>query len=137
MKRILFFVLLIFPRLCFSQESLVEEAFVSQMIFFNEHDVEGMTNGVSDDMVYYYVMADSLVEEIRGKDAFRKAMTEYFESTPNVQSKIISSFQSGEMISFEEEVSWGEEGNRKSARSLGVYQIKQGAIYRAWYFIPE
>ena len=61
-------------------------------------------------------------------------MTGYFSHYENVKSTIQSTTISGNKISFEENVSWPEEDVIQEQSALGVYEIKNGKITRAWYF---
>lgn len=105
-----------------------------QVQAFNDHHVDGLTAGLHSDFVWYGITSDALLEEVRGVDKFGENMRSYFESYPDVNSKIISFTISGNRIAFEEQASWTMKGESKSQKSMGVYEFKDGLIYRVWYF---
>ncbi|MCB0480985.1 MAG: nuclear transport factor 2 family protein [Flavobacteriales bacterium] len=122
------------PAFGFGQRSVIEQVLNEQVEAFNQHDVARMAQNVSDDFVWYSVMSDSVTIESSGRAAFTKAMTGYFSHYENVKSTIQSTTISGNKISFEENVSWPEEDVIQEQSALGVYEIKNGKITRAWYF---
>ncbi len=106
-----------------------------QVKAFNAADIEKMGQNVTDDFVYAYIDANSLIKQSEGRDAFVSDMRGYFENVKEVKSEILNYTVVGNTISFKEEVSWQGENGRLSAESMGVYQVQDGKISRAWYFI--
>jgi len=106
-----------------------------QVKAFNEANLEKLGANVTEDFIYAYIDANALIKQSVGRDAFVSDMRGYFENVKEVKSEILNYTISGNTISFNEEVSWTGEKGRLSQRSMGVYQMKQGKISRAWYFI--
>ena len=56
------------------------------------------------------------------------------ESSFNFEQELYTNLTKINKISFEENVSWPEEDVIQEQSALGVYEIKNGKITRAWYF---
>ncbi len=107
----------------------------NQIKAFNQSNVEELVNNVSDDFKFYYITSNELLLEVDGKEQFRKSMNEYFKDGFKVTSKITDHSVLGNRISFKEEVSYkNAKGNLVSSFALGIYEIKNNKITRAWYF---
>lgn len=118
-----------------SQNDTILNVLKSQVEAFNSQDVDKLVANVSDDIKYFYITPDQLLQEVEGKENFRKSMQAYFDSGIKVFSKIEDYVIEGNRISFKEVVSYtNKKGKKVSASSLGVYQIVNGKITRTWYF---
>ena len=95
-----------------------------------------MTFNVTNDFKYFYFMNDQLMLQTDGKKAFAETMTMYFNSIGKPVSRIESITPVGNKVSFKEVVQYqNKEGKAMSSEALGVYEIKEGKIHRAWYFV--
>lgn len=107
-----------------------------QVVAFNKGDVERLVNNVSEDFKWYSLTSDTLIIEVTGKHNFKKSMENYFRSGRKVTSTIDSYSIDGDRISFREVVSHkNKSGEKVSSSAMGIYEIKEGKITRAWYFI--
>lgn len=108
----------------------------AQFDAYNQRDIERMVNNVSGDFKWYSLTADKLLVETSGKISFKKSMQDYYQSRPQKIHSIIESYTiDGNRISFKEVVSHqNKEGKKVSSSAMGIYEFKEGKIYRAWYF---
>ena len=71
-----------------------------------------------------------------GKENFKASMEGYFKSGKSVFSSIDGYAIDGNRISFKEVVRHKDKsGKTVSSSAMGIYEIREGNIYRAWYFI--
>lgn len=101
---------------------------------FNRHDVNALVERVSPDFVWYNVDSDETSVEVKGRDALRESLTKYFKSTAAVRSEVDSVTATGPFVSFRERVFWTNAKGEQSQQALGVYEIRDGLITRAWYY---
>jgi hypothetical protein len=103
---------------------------------FNEGDVDRLTANVTEDFKWFSLTADTLLLEVAGKENFRQSMAYYFSAGRKSVSTIEQYAVDGERISFREVVSHqNKAGETVSSSAMGIYQIQNGKISRAWYFI--
>ncbi len=109
---------------------------IQQVQHFNNQDVIRMTANVTMDFKYYYFMEDKLMLQTDGKKEFAETMTSYFNSIGKPQSNIESITSVGNKVSFKEVVEYlNKNGEKATSTALGVYEIKDNLIHRAWYFV--
>jgi hypothetical protein len=118
-----------------AQDKEVLKTFNKQIEAFNQGDVQALTENVHQDFKWYYISSDTLMLEVSGKENFRKSMESYFQSIPSVQSEIESYTIDGNKISFREIARWKSKSGEKSQSAMGIYEIRENKIYRAWYFL--
>jgi len=109
-----------------------------QVDAFNKQNINRLVENVSDDFIWYSLTSDELLIETKGKEAFRQSMNSYYQLRKAGQShSTIESYSiQGKRISFNERVSHlDKNGKIQSASATGIYQIENGKITRAWYFI--
>ncbi|CAD5262741.1 MULTISPECIES: nuclear transport factor 2 family protein [unclassified Imperialibacter] len=110
--------------------------FNDQVAAFNDGDVDRLTANVTDDFKWFSLTADTLLLEVEGKENFRQSMKYYFSTGKKSVSAIEQYVIDGERISFREVVSHkNKAGETVSSSAMGIYQIQNGKICRAWYFI--
>ena len=102
---------------------------------FNAHDPAAVVSHYAPAIKWYGVTADGQSLDGDGAENVRAWLVGYFTSTPGVRSEIESVLQVGPHVAFREYVTWtGKDGRPRAQRSLGIYEIKDGAIHRAWYY---
>ncbi len=104
---------------------------------FNDHDVDAMLAGVTDDIGWYYVQDAAVTVEAEGKQALRKGMTGYFKAIPSARSAFEESMVSGAYVTVRERASWRQQEQDLSQSSLAVYQVRDGLVARVWYYPVE
>lgn len=119
-----------------SSEALIK-LLQDQFDAYNQRDIDRLVNNVTDDFKWYSLTAEELLIETSGKVNFKKSMQKYYDSRPqNIHSVIESYTLNGNRISFKEVVSsQTKDGTTKSSSAMGIYEFKNGKIYRAWYFV--
>ncbi len=133
---VLFFLFIGMNFLIAQEEQQILKIFNSQIVAFNNQDIDKLVGNVSKDFKYYYITSDELVLEAEGKEKFRQSMKAYFSSGRKVLSEIESYEIVGNKISFKETVSHlNNKGKRVYSSAIGAYEIKDGKITRSWYFI--
>ena len=101
---------------------------------FNNHDADAMAALVDEDIAWFSIAGDSVLVEVRGREALRSGMEGYFASVPSVRSEVEEVVTTGAFVAFRERVFWeGADGERTRA-ALGVYEVRDGLIVRAWYY---
>ena len=101
---------------------------------FNAHNIPALAERVSPDFVWFNVTSDRATVEVKGRDALRKNLGNYFEHTPTVRSEIDGVASAGAYVSFRERATWNTLLGQKSQTSLEIYEVKEGLITRAWYY---
>lgn len=120
----------------FGQESQIVLLFQDQVAAFNSHDSNRLANNVSEDFEYLYVSGSEIIAEAKGRENFRKGMMGYFSSLKTVSTEVTDYFVVQNKISFKEVVSYeNKDGEVVRASALGIYQIENGKISKAWYFV--
>ena len=120
----------------FAQNEQLLKVFNDQVRAFNLGDVNRLVNNVTDDFKWFYITSDTLLLEVAGKESFRASMEGYFKSGKSVFSSIDEYAIDGNRISFKEVVRHKDKsGKTVSSSAMGIYEIREGKIYRAWYFI--
>ena len=109
----------------------------NQVDAFNQRDVKRLVENVSVDFKYFFITADELVLESEGKIAFQNGMEQYYAARKAKIHSVIEHYTiDGNRISFKEVVSHkNKAGKEITSSALGVYEVHQGKITRAWYFI--
>jgi hypothetical protein len=119
-----------------AQNEELLRVFNDQVAAFNEGDVDRLTANVTEDFKWFSLTADTLLLEVAGKENFRQSMAYYFSAGRKSVSTIEQYAVDGERISFREVVSHqNKAGETVSSSAMGIYQIQNGKISRAWYFI--
>lgn len=107
-----------------------------QVEAFNSKDINSLVRNVTQDFKWYYIGSDSLILEVDGQEKFRTSMESYFNFISEVETVIDDYTVEGNKISFKETVHYqtsaGKEG---SASAMAIYEIKDGLIFRVWYFL--
>jgi hypothetical protein len=129
-------ILLIVSNIVVAQSNDLLSLLKDQVHAFNNQDVKKLVANVSNDMKYYYLTADELIIETSGREAFKKAMINYFKDGKKPFSVVKNHVIDGSRISFQEIVSHiNKKGETVSSSAMGIYQYDEGKIIRAWYFI--
>ncbi len=135
MKSIITTFLILGSILANAQNDPLPDVLKDQFDAFNSGDIERLVANVSDDFKWFYITSDTLLLEIKGKEAFRKGMESYFGVGVKVNSKIESYTSQGNRISFKEVVSYkNKKGELVTSSAMGIYELKDEKIFRAWYF---
>jgi len=101
---------------------------------YNRHDVDKLITMVAEDFAYFSVTGDSMQCDICGSAPLREWLTGYFRSLPTVRSVIEDVFPCGAYLSMRERAIWQSKKGERSQVSIGVYEIQNSRIRRAWYF---
>lgn len=133
---LLFFAILLMGQQLHGQDTLLRKLLTVQVEAFNNQDINRLVDNVSEDFKWFYISSDTLILEVAGKEQFRKSMDGYFQSVGKVTSIIESHTIQGNRISFREVVYYkNQKGEEVSSSALGIYEMHEGKITRAWYFI--
>ena len=120
----------------FAQEKKAYSLLQNQVDAFNSQDINKLVSNVTDDFKWYYIGPDTLLLEIEGKAHFKKSMESYFGYMNQVNTEITEFTVDNNRISFKEVVQYETASGKKGeATAMGIYEMKDGRIYRAWYFL--
>lgn len=103
---------------------------------YNARDADAVAAHHADDIAWFGIGPDGRPSlEGEGREAVRKWLTGCFKSQPDVRAEIFDVTQTGPHVSFRERVSWtANDGARRIQSAIGVYEVRDGKIKRAWYF---
>lgn len=102
---------------------------------YNTHNAAAVAAHYADDIKWFGVTADKHSLEGEGRAAVEKWLEGYFKSVPDVRAEISDVTQTGPHVSFRERVVWtAKDGTRRAQNALGIYEVRDGKIARAWYF---
>ena len=101
---------------------------------FNAQDPDRMAQYVTDDIQWLSVNGPQLSVETNGKTALLDSMSRYFKSCASCRSKLFTPIVLGHRVSVIEQASWEHNGERRSQKSLAVYELAGQAIRRVYYF---
>jgi hypothetical protein len=102
---------------------------------FNRHEPEAVAAFCAENFKWYSVAGDQITTDIEGRAPLRDWLTGYFKSLPTVGSEFLAIEQTGPYLTVRERASWdNREGKRVSQQALGLYEIRDGLIQRAWYY---
>jgi len=113
------------------------DLFNDQVDAFNKKDVKRLVHNVSEDFKWFSITSNELLIETKDKASFKTAMENYYKNkSRNSFSKIESYTIDGDRISFKEVVSHtNKKGELIESSAMGVYEMKNNKIFRAWYFV--
>ena len=101
---------------------------------YNAHDVDGVIRLLSADFTWLNLSGDSLSVEVRGANAIRSSLVQYFQDFPSAKSEIESAAALGPWVTVRERARWqGTEGPRSQA-AISVYEVRAGLLRRVWYY---
>jgi hypothetical protein len=102
---------------------------------FTNKDVAAMTADLTDDYAWFRISEDgSAVRSANGKAEVAERMNAFFKAVPYVGSSVERTMAVGNYIVAEEKDSFDTPQGRKVQVTLGVYEIKDGKMRRAWAF---
>ncbi len=108
----------------------------SALAAYNTRDAAAVAAHYADDIAWFGIGADGKQSvEGEGRAAVEKWLTGYFKNLPDVHAEISDVTQTGPHVSFRERVTWtAKDGAKRAQSALGVYEVREGKIKRAWYF---
>lgn len=102
---------------------------------FNAHDAAAFAALCADDVKWFGIAGDAQSVDGEGRESVRSWLADYFESLSDIRSEISGLAQGGSHVAFREHVTWtAADGTPRGQSALGVYEIRDGKIRRAWYF---
>ncbi len=140
MKRITLTILGLFLTqliLAQSSEEEILKIFDDQFVAYNNQDVDQLVDNVSEDFKWFYITSDTLLLEVEGKENFRKSMEEYYKYLKSPATSTVAEYTiHANKISFKEVVEHkNKAGQIVTSSAMGIYEINENKITRAWYFI--
>jgi hypothetical protein len=101
---------------------------------FNRKDVTAMVADLSDDYQWFRVTDEGAVKGAAGKVEVAERMAAFFKSVPYLGSTIDRVMVIGNYVVAEEKDSFQSPAGPKTQVTLGVYEIADGKLKRAWAF---
>jgi hypothetical protein len=102
---------------------------------YNTHEAAAVAAHYAGDIKWFGVAGDKQSLEGEGRAAVEQWLAGYFKSVPDVRAEISDVTQTGSHVSFRERVTWtAKDGTRRVQSALGIYEVRDGKIARAWYF---
>lgn len=125
------------PRTVLQEPAAAEQVILAQLAAFNAGDVETMVANVAEDFVWFAVEANYTEPRLRGREAFRTSMLQYFAAVPSARAEVEAIFPVGGFVAVRERAYWAEGSQQLSQASLAVYEVRDGLIRRVWYYPVE
>lgn len=108
----------------------------SYFVAYNSHDVDAVLRYIAPDFVWLSLAGDSITVEVRGADAVRPGLVDYFRRLPTARSDIEAITALGPWVSVRERARWVGANGPRSQAALSVYEVRGGLLRRVWYY-PE
>lgn len=101
----------------------------------NRMDAAAVTAMCAENFTWYNVDGDKVAPEVQGRAKLHEWLAGYFKSIPSVRTEFLAVEQTGPFLTVRERASWDNKaGQRVAQQALGVYEIRDGLIQRAWYY---
>lgn len=101
----------------------------------NRMDADAVTAMCAENFIWYNVDGDKVAPEVQGRAKLHEWLAGYFRSIPSARTEFLAVEQTGPFLTVRERAAWdNQEGKRVSQQALGVYEIRDGLIQRAWYY---
>lgn len=117
-----------------AEERSVEDVIRAQLRAFNAHDAQALVANLHEKFAWFAVDSDVTTLEMQGRGNFRDSMVDYFRTVPGVRADIEELSVVGAFASTVERAYWLQDGVEVSQASLAIYEIRNGLIYRVWYY---
>lgn len=102
---------------------------------FNRHDATATAAFCAENFKWFSLDGDKSSADVEGRAPLQEWLTGYFKAYPTVRSEFLSVEQTGPFLTVRERPSWdNQEGKRVTQQAIGIYEIRDGLIQRAWYF---
>lgn len=101
---------------------------------FNRKDVDALTADLADDYAWFRVTDQGAVMAASGKAEVAERMAGFFKSVPYLGSVVERTMTVGNYIVAEEKDSFQTPDGSKTQITLGVYEVVDGKLKRAWAF---
>ena len=103
---------------------------------YNRHDIDAVAQLLTPDFVWLSLAGDSVTVEVRGSDAVRTGLVDYFRRLPSATSDLEVISALGPWVSVRERARWVGANGPRSQAALSVYEVRAGLLRRVWYY-PE
>ena len=101
---------------------------------YNAHDIDAVLRHIAPDFVWLNLAGDSITVELRGADAVRSGLVDYFRRLPTARSDIEAITALGPWVSVRERARWMGASGPRSQAALSVYEVRGGLLRRVWYY---
>ncbi len=115
-------------------ERAPEDVIREQLRAFNAHDANAMVANLHEDFAWFAVDSDVMTLETKGRGSFFSSMREYFTGVRGARAEIEQIFVAGSFVTARERSYWLQGGVELTQASLSIYEIRDGLIYRVWYY---
>lgn len=106
-----------------------------QLAAFNRHSADEVVACYAEDIKWRSIDGDEVSIEGDGRESIRTWLTGYFKSLPTVKSELLEINQTGAHVVFREHATWtGKDGKPRGQTAIGVFEVRDGLVKRAWYF---
>ena len=101
----------------------------------NRMEADALLATCAPDFAWMNVGPDQLTVEVAGREKVRAWLLDYFRQYQQVRTEFRTIEQVGSQLMVRERVRWaGTDGKTVSQQTFAVYEVKDGLIFRAWYF---
>lgn len=110
------------------------ETIEAQLAAFNAGDIDALAANVAPDFAWIAVDSSGTTVELAGREQFRRSMEGYFAGVYEPRAEIDDMVVSGDFVAVREVAYWQDAEGELSAATLAVYEVRDGLIYRVWYY---
>ena len=101
---------------------------------YNVHDVDGVIRLLSADFTWLSLSGDTISVEVRGTNAIRSSLVQYFQDFPSAMSEMESATALGPWVTVRERARWQGTAGPRSQAAISVYEVRAGLLRRVWYY---
>jgi hypothetical protein len=106
-----------------------------QLEAFNRHSADDVAACYAENIKWLSIDGDKVSTEGDGREGIRMWLAGYFKSRPTVRSELLEINATGPHVVFRERASWtGKDGTPRSQTAIGVFEVRDGLVHRAWYY---
>jgi hypothetical protein len=106
-----------------------------QLEAFNRHSAAEVVACYAENIKWRSIDGDSVSVEGTDRASILEWLTGYFKSLPSVHSELSDVSQNGPYVVFRERAAWtGKDGKPRAQTAIGVFEVRDGVVQRAWYF---
>ena len=111
-----------------------------QLEAFNRHSADEVVACYAENIIWRSIDGDTVSTEGAGRESIRSWLKGYFQKLTTVNSELLEVNQTGPLVVFRERARWtGKDGQPRSQTAIGIFEVRDGLVQRAWYFsaVPD
>ncbi len=111
-----------------------KDVFLKSSEAYQARDIDKALSFVSDDYTYYRITEDGPKVLATGKEEVRRNLGAIFNNPSYKKGKAVYTESFGHMVIALEKDTFENDGKEITVSNFGVYEYKDGKLFRAWTF---